>query len=343
VCAKCADNDVAEAKGLPERAAVARALAGSSPLLVTTHARPDGDALGSMLALHLAAAGAGKESTMLLTDAVPARYAFLFERHRPVPAGRFAELADRAQRVVVLDTCAAAQLGPIAEPLRVRREKVVVIDHHATADDIAAVVWRDESAAAAGVMLLELLEHLSWPVEAEAAEALMTAIGTDTGWLRYPNTDARALAAMGKLARAGARPNALYARIYQGDRPQRVRLLAAALSSLQLHADGRLAVMTLSREDFARTGARPDETENIVSEPMRIAAVEVSGILIAQADGHTRVSLRSRGSVDVAAIARGFGGGGHAQAAGYRDDGQVPAAAERLLAACTEALRAAGR
>ncbi|KPK86624.1 MAG: hypothetical protein AMJ81_00810 [Phycisphaerae bacterium SM23_33] len=338
MCANCAGKSGAARQGSSDRAAVAEALSRCSRLLVTTHARPDGDGLGSMLALHLAAAGAGKDSTMLVPDAIPLRYAFLFEPQQPAPAERFVELADRADLVVVVDTCAAAQLEPIAQHVQPRRDKLVVIDHHITADDVAATVWRDESAAAVGVMLAELLEEMSWPIGPAAAEALMTAVCTDTGWLHYPNTDARALAAVGKLIQAGARPDVLYARIYQGDRPQRFRLLAAAMSSLELHADGRLAVITLTGEDFARTGARPDETEDIVNEPMRIGTVEVCGLLVAQADGVTRVSLRSRRQVDVAAIAGRFGGGGHARAAGYRDKDAIPGAARRLIAACTQAL-----
>lgn len=341
MCANCADERGPGGGGPRGRQAVAEALRESSRLLVTTHARPDGDALGSMLALKLAAAAVGKDAGMLLPGAVPGRYAFLFERDRPAGAGQIAELADWADRVVVVDTCAAGQLEPIIQALLLRRQKVVAIDHHATADDIAAVVWRDESAAAAGVMVVELLEDLGWPVAPAAAEALMTAICTDTGWLRYANTDARALAAVGRLIDAGVRPDELYARIYQNDRPQRVRLLAAALRSLEFHCGGRLAVMTLTGDDFARAGARADETEDIVNEPMRIGGVEISAILTAQTDGRTRVSLRSRGHVNVAAVAERLGGGGHVRAAGYRDGGGVAIAARRLIAACTEALTAA--
>ena len=336
MCANCADDS---ARG---RAAVAEALRGARRLLVVTHARPDGDGLGSMLALCLAGAEAGRECDFLSLDPVPRRYEFLFEARPPAPAARFAGLAAAADRVVVVDTCALAQLEPIAEALRACREKVVVIDHHATADDIAPVVWRDESAAAAGVMVIELLDELGWPLTAPTAEALMTALCTDTGWLRYANTDSRVLAAAARLVDAGARPAKLFASIYQRDRPERLKLLAAALGSLELHADGRLAAMTLTRGDFDRTGASEDETEDFVNEPMRIPSVEVSLLCTAQADGQVRVSLRSRQVVDVAAVARGFGGGGHPRAAGLRASGGLADVAADVIAACIEALRAGG-
>ena len=165
----------------------------------------------------------------------------------------------------------------------------------------------------------------------------MAAICSDTGWLWFSNTDSRALRAVGHWIDLGARPDELYRELYECDRPQRLALMARALSSLQLHGDGRLAIMSLTREDFAATGAELDETENIINEAMRIASVEVAALLVEGAE-KIRASLRSKSTVDVAAVAQTFGGGGHARAAGFRSSepmvvlaGKIAQAVEKRL------------
>jgi phosphoesterase RecJ-like protein len=316
---------------------IMRRISAAARLLVVTHARPDGDALGSLAALCGAARAAGKQTATLVPGDVPERYDFLLADCRPAPAGRFAELANWADAVVIVDTCAFAQLDGLDDQLAAAREKIVVIDHHATTDDIGAVRWLDASAAAAGVMVGELLDALGWPVDIRTAEALLTAMTTDTGWFHYSNTDGRCLRAAARLFDAGVEGDKLYRRLFQADRPERMMLLSRALASLELPAAGSIATMKLHLADFAETGARQDETENIVNEPMRMGCVEVSMLLVQTPDDGgrcVRVSLRSRGGVDVAAIARRFGGGGHVQAAGLRADEDIDTLAANLVAAC---------
>ena len=316
---------------------IMRRISAAARLLVVTHARPDGDALGSLAALCGAARAAGKQTATLVPGDVPARYDFLLAGDRPAPAERFAELADWADAVVIVDTCALAQLDGLDGALAAAREKIVVIDHHATTDDIGAVRWLDTSAAATGVMVGELLDALGWPVDHRTAEALLTAMTTDTGWFHYSNTDGRCLRAAARLFDAGVEGDKLYRRLFQADRPERMMLLSRALASLELPAGGPIATMKLRLGDFAETGARQDETENIVNEPMRMGCVEVSMLLVQTPDDGgrcIRVSLRSRGGVDVAAIARRFGGGGHVQAAGLRADEDIDTLAGKLVTAC---------
>ena len=321
---------------------MAAALSAARKLVVTTHVRMDADGLGCAVALCRAARAAGIECRLVLLGPVPGRIAYLLGDQKPAEANQFAALAADADRIVVLDTCTFAQLEPIAGPLRQLREKVIVIDHHATADDVGAVVWGDRSASSAGVMVAELLAELGWAIDPPTAEALAAAVLSDTGWLRYSNTDERSLRILADLSAAGADLHGMYASMYQSDRPARLALLAAALSSLELRQCDRLAVMTLRRADFAASGAAEDETENFVNEPMRIATVQVSAILVEQADGGVRVSLRSRGSADVAELAKRFGGGGHSQAAGFSLGGDADSARRTVIAACSEALGSAG-
>ena len=335
------------------RQQVTSRLGSARRLLVVAHARPDGDALGSMAALAAAARASGREARMLLAGegGVPHRYGFLFPAESPAGAADFAALADAADLIVVVDTCAFAQLDGLEPALRARREKVVVVDHHATADDVGADRWIDTSAAAAGVMVGELIPALGWPLPAQAAEALLAAITSDTGWLRFSNTDGRALRAAAALVDSGVGVDSLYGRLFEADRPERIRLIARALASLEMHCADRVATMRLRLLDFDETGARPDETENLVNEAMRMGRVEVGILLSEAAEGQgdrpagppiVRVSLRSRGQVDVAAVARLFGGGGHTRAAGLRSALGMETLRHRLVAACAEALQDGG-
>ena len=320
---------------------IVRRISAAERLLVVTHARPDGDALGSLAGICGAASSAGKQTAALVPGDVPARYDFLLAGCRPAPAERFAELAAWADAVVIVDTCALAQLDGLDDQLAAAREKIAVIDHHATADDIGSVRWLDTSAAAAGIMVGELLDALGWPVDIKVAEALLTAITTDTGWFRFANTDGRCLRAAARLLDAGVEGDKLYRRLFQADRPERMKLLSRALASLALPAGGRIATMKLRLGDFAATGASQDETENVVNEPLRMGRIEVSMLLTQTPDDGgrcVRVSLRSRGGVDVAAVARRFGGGGHVQAAGLRTNEDIDALAEKLVKACEEAM-----
>ncbi len=314
------------------RAQIIQRLRDSRTILAITHARPDGDGLGCLSALRAALQTAGKTVHLLMPDTMPQRYAFLFDAGAPAGAAELPALAGRSDLIVIADTCAFNQLDSLEATLRASRDKIVVIDHHLTADDISSTCWIDSSAAAAGILVAELLEEMGLlAASPAAAHALATAITSDTGWLRYSNTDARCLGVMQRLLALGVRMDKLYAQLYQGDRPQRVRLLAKALSSLELHHGDSLAVMELRKEDFAASGASADETENFVNEALRIGCVESALLLVEQGD-LVRVSLRSREHVDVAAIAKKFGGGGHARAAGLRSSLPLAEIKQQLIA-----------
>ncbi len=331
-----------------EFAEILNRLRAAKRLLCVTHCRPDGDTLGSAAALAQSARLAGKQASVVVPDRVPARYEFLFAQPA-AGAADFERLADAADAVVVLDTSAAAQLEGVVAGLRTRREKVIVVDHHATTEDLGAVQWVDVSAAAAGVLAGEIIEALGWPIDASAAEALAVAITSDTGWLRFANTDARCLHAVARLLEdgpsgPGVRMDKLYMRLFQSDRPQRLRLATRMLQSLELHCGDRLATMMIRKADFDATGALPEETENLVNEALRMACVETAILLVENgqaSDGAgpiVRVSLRSRDEVDVAAIAARFGGGGHARAAGIRATIDIDQFKEQLVRACAEVL-----
>lgn len=331
-------------------AKIVRRISDSKSILWLTHVNPDGDGLGAGVALSVAGAAAGKKITPFIVEKVPWRYKFLFGEGFPVISrvADFPSSAAAADLVVVIDTCSRSQLGELAGPVEAVKDRVVVIDHHATHDKIGSLRWVDPDAAATGVMMAELLCELNWPLKAPA-QALATAILSDTGWLRFANTDARCMRVMEKLLEAGGQLDEIYRRIYHSDRIERLKLLARAIDRLELRCNGRLAVMSLYDSDFQETGARRDETENLINEALRLKSVEVALMLIENTSENNtknsnsylvRVSLRSRNLVDVSQIAAEFGGGGHTRAAGLKSSENIDTLKERVVAAVAKKLQA---
>lgn len=154
------------------RAQIAERIKASQKILLLTHGRPDGDGLGSMLALAIQAREAGKDVTMLLWDRIPAKHEWFFKGWKIAKSKDFDRIADASDLIVVLDTCAEVQLDGVAGGVKKRREKVVVIDHHATTDDIASLMWIDHTAAATGVLVEELLEEIGWGLCEKTGEGI---------------------------------------------------------------------------------------------------------------------------------------------------------------------------
>lgn len=302
------------------------------PMLVS-HRRPDGDAIGALAAASLAARRLGAEPVAVLFEPFPARYALLEPLARwHVWRGADDPLHDQADALVILDTCALGQLEPIAEWLTRPAgddagpacPPTLVIDHHVTRDAIGVrpgdLRVIDERAGACCLILAEwaAAQGATLPISRELATALLVGVATDCGWFRFSNTDARMLRAAAALVDAGADVNCIFDHVYQQDPPARLRLAGRMLAGLELRAAGRLVVLRLRRADFAACEADESMTEDLVNEAGRIAGTEATVLFTEQSDGVVRVNLRSKRAVDVAAIARRFGGGGHVRAAGAR-------------------------
>jgi bifunctional oligoribonuclease and PAP phosphatase NrnA len=327
-----------------QRQAAAARLAAATSIIIATHDRPDGDAIGSVMALALAARAAGKSVQVVLDEPVPRRYAFLTVGEKLLPSAAFGGAVASCDCAVILDTSTVEQLRALAKDIPAARDKLVVIDHHQTWQDIAAIRWSDPSRAAAGVMVLELLDELGWPLLQPVARAIFTAVCADTGWMQYANTDARALAAAGRCLEAGVAVDELYRTLFQNDRPQRLALLGRMLAGMTLHAAHRVALMTITRDDFAQTGAAYDETENLINEALRIGSVAVAVLLVEQ-QGEIRGSMRSKRPadsdapvVDVAKVAQSLGGGGHERASGFRMAAPLEQVTQSVLAAVQKEL-----
>lgn len=310
------------------------------PILIS-HRRPDGDAIGSLIGMALALRRLDLDPQPVLYDPLPARYAFFKPELRWFHWEDSREILEKeCDAVVMLDTCALNQVEPIAEFLA-RAPRTLVIDHHATRDPIGMrdddMRYFDETASATALIVAEWARHTGVPLTGTIAAALFTGIATDTGWFRFPNTDMRTMRMAADLVAAGVDVNDLYQKIYEQEPLAKLRLVAHLLTTMDLHADGRLAVMYVRKADFQRTGADPSMTEDLVNESGRLAGTEAT-LLFTEDDDLIRVNLRSKGRLDVSELARRFGGGGHQRAAGVRIPGKWDVVVPRFIAETIEAL-----
>ncbi len=308
------------------------------PLLVT-HAKPDGDALGSLVAMRAFLREMNAEPMAALFDPIPQRYA-IFERFDRLPvlgSDLSQEQLVDCDSIVILDTCTYSQLGPIADWLQASGLPKLAVDHHISRDDLATLYVVDETAAATCQILTEWAQVAGWSIDADVADALFVGLAMDTGWFRHSNVNAQCLACSTTLVERGAKPHLLYEELFHRESEARLRLAGAALQSMEFSVAGQMAVMCLTPEVMTSAGATPADTEDIVNEPLRIATVVVSVLLVEQEDGVIRASFRSKApsrdrsiDVDVAAVAGLFGGGGHRRAAGARISGLLQSAKQEI-------------
>ena len=303
-------------------------LSRSKRVLVTTHVRPDGDALGTAAAMVLGMRKVGVDSEVLLLSHLPRKYSFVFHENQVAhtdveagwPDGGFP--FDRFDALLVVDTGTWGQLPGLQERIAGWDVPKLVVDHHLTQQDWADVKLVVTDAAAAGEIAADLLD--AWPVviDAAIASALFLAIASDTGWFQYSNTRPQTLRLAARLMEAGVSTDRMYQALYQNERAERVALHTRGQQSLELLENGRLAVIRLRKRDFEETNASVLDTESLINVPLQIRTVEVSMLIVEPKDfGPVRVSLRSKGAVDVARFAESFGGGGHARASGLKLEG----------------------
>jgi phosphoesterase RecJ-like protein len=308
--------------------------------LLTTHIDPDPDGLGCEMALleHLEAQG--KQVTVLNPEATPARFAFLDPDRRLCAYQPGAPLPE-VDLIVIVDTDTWAQLGPLAEVIRRRTARALVIDHHATHEQIADLVLEDREAPCTGHLVAHLLDILGASLSRPSARALFAALVFDTGWLRYDNARQAAFDLAARLVRAGAVAHEVYLALEERQPARVVRLAGLALAGLEIACHGALGVLTVTREMFALTDTSPSDITNLVNQCYSVAGVHSAVLFVEQPDGGVRVSLRSRGVVDVSAAAAEHGGGGHARAAGIRLSEPLAVVKPRLLAHLARRIAAA--
>jgi len=305
--------------------------------MVTGHLQPDGDAIGSMLALGEVLRSLGKHVVLYNPDPLPERYLFLPGTEavvRELPKGA------RFDATIVVDCGDEKLLGP-TWPGRDVTGTVVVLDHHRSHKEFGDVVLRTD-ACAVGEMVFRLAEDLGVPLTSAAAQAIYASMCTDTGGFRYASTTPDALRIAATLLERGAQPWKVSWYLFESWPLVRLQLLTDVLATLEVRDGGRVAMLQVSRALLARRGATSDMIEGFINYARMIDGVEVSGLVWEGDNGTIRTSLRSRGRVPVDAVAARFGGGGHLAAAGCTFEGiGLAAAKERIAEALIQAVAAA--
>jgi len=293
---------------------IVKTIQNANTILVATHVFPDGDALGSQLGLSDILEGMGKTVIRYSEEPVSHLYQFLpgcekLTSHLPNLA--------TVDCMIVLDCGDCFRLGKAVEAMLTVRP-TIVIDHHAGHREFGDLRWVQSGRASTGDMVYELVKTLGAEVSRDAAYCLYAAIVSDTGSFKYSSTTAETFAVAGELVAKGVNPEHVAGKLFDNFTESRLHLLQAVLSTLELHAEGRLAIITATQAMFKATGARQEDTESFINYPRSLASVKVAVFLKEKADAIS-VSMRSKGTrYDVAQIARRLSGGGHRNAAGCK-------------------------
>ncbi len=311
--------------------AVLSAIQRGEHFLVAAHARPDGDAIGSILACGMMLQQLGKQVDMVSRDRIPLIY-------RDLPCVDLIRVTDTVEggydTVILLECDSIERTGLHGLAGR----SIINIDHHYSGKLFADVNWIQNDACAVAAMVYELAMLADVRITPEIATCLYVAVLTDTGSFCYAGTDARSFDIAASLVRLGANPVVTAYGVYFSNPASKMRILGAALSNL--YREGRLAWMWITQADMHRTAAAEEDCEGLVNYAIGIAGVDVAVFLRELTNGRIRLSLRSKGEINVARIAEYFGGGGHSHASGCTVDGPLPIAVDCILGHLRECLQA---
>ncbi|MBV8968026.1 MAG: bifunctional oligoribonuclease/PAP phosphatase NrnA [Verrucomicrobia bacterium] len=310
-------------------AAFARLVGGADRILVLSHMRPDGDAIGSQLALALALRKLGKTITAWNEDGLPDSFAFLPDSDlitRP-PQGEKRTF----DLVVVADTASKSRVGVCLDAID-SAAPWVNIDHHASNPGYGDLNLVDAAAPATGQVVFEILQSLRWPLDESIADALFLAISTDTGSFRYRNTSDRTFEVTAELVRAGVDVGSISQKIYESYPKRRVLLLGELLQTAEFDLNDQIASFSLTLATRDRLGIVPTDTDGLIDVVRSVETVIVAIFFEELPGDRVRISVRSKDPrVDVNKICAEFGGGGHQQAAGARIRGKMPEVRIRVI------------
>ncbi len=309
--------------------------------LLTSHIRPDCDALGSELGMAQVLEALGKDVRIVNGQPTPPNLAFIDPTNRIRTIHRETKLdeLDDVEVLMILDTSAWAQLGPMGEVIRETKAKKIVVDHHVSEDDLGAEPFKNTTAEATGRLVVEAAEQLGVELTAEMATPIYAAIATDTGWYRFNSTTSYTYQVAAKLVDAGANPSWIFRELYERNTLGRLKLRGEVLARIELDLAGRLAHTFILKDDFERLGALPSDTEDLVNMALEIDGTEVAVIMVEQLGGGFKLSFRSRSDVDCSKVAANFGGGGHKAAAGAFIKGSFDVIQPQVLDVVRDAMR----
>ncbi len=286
--------------------------------VLTSHIRPDCDALGSELGMAGVLEALGKHVRIVNGQVSPPNLDFIDPARRIKAIGvdiQPAELHD-ADVLMILDTSAWAQLGPMGDAIRAMPAKRIVLDHHMSSDELGAELFKNTKAEATGRLVIEAAEQLGVALTPEMAMPLFAALATDTGWFRFSSVTAETYRYAAKLVAAGAQVTSIYNVLYEQDTLARLKLIGRILDRTTAELDGRLIHTHVFQQDFKDLGALPSDTEDIINLTLNVAGTQVAVIFVELGSGGFKISFRSRSQVDCSQLAGLFAGGGHKAAAG---------------------------
>ncbi len=299
---------------------IIRHLKNSTHVLVASHAKPDGDAIGSLIAMGLSLDALNKKTTLYNESPIPAVYRFLPSVNRIV---RHINSAGY-DIAVMLDCADLERIGKAVSAVR-QIPVIINIDHHITNTRFGHFQLIDTSACATAEIIYRLIKQMDVPIDKAIATSIYTGILTDTGSLRFSNTNRAAFAICQEMVELGVDPYSIAKHVYGTYSLGRIKLLNLALDSIEISSNGKLSIMTLTQDMFDETNTQPEDVDGLINYAKRIEDVKVAALIQEHQNGKGKskdfnkfhVSLRSDGSVDVATIASSFGGGGHSSAAGF--------------------------
>lgn len=302
---------------------IAKCLQQRNRFAITSHARPDGDAIGSELGLALALREAGKEVAIVNADPHPSNYSKL-------PGTETIQIATRLEghfdAVVVLECSNLGRTGL----QNLEQYFVVNIDHHPKNEGYGDLRWFDAEAAAVGEMVYHLLERAEIPVSPQVATNLYVSLVSDTGSFKFSNTTARTFSIASSLVEAGADPGRIAELVYMNQPESRLRLLSRLLESLEFHPSRKISWMKMDRRMLDQAGASARDTEGLVNYALGIEGVLMCALFREEEDCF-RASLRSKGELDIGSVAESLGGGGHRNAAGVTLTGNYSEVRDRVI------------
>jgi phosphoesterase RecJ-like protein len=308
------------------------AISGGEKFLITAHVRLDGDALGSELALYGLLADLGKEAVIVNQDATPGHYRFLPGAEHIVHNLEHPEQYDVG---FVLDCSELERVGKIAADVS-KIKTLINIDHHVSNGGFCKLQLLDPKASSTGELLHRLMREMQVPMTKDICTNLYAAILTDTGGFRYSSTRQETLRAAGDLVEGGADPQWISENIYESDPPAKLQLLSRVLETLILDMETRTASLVVTWKHLQDTGATMEQTDGFIDIPRTVKGIDIAMLYTQMGEKQFKLSLRSKGKVNVEKIARKFGGGGHINAAACRIDGDIEAIQARVLEALKE-------
>ena len=307
--------------------------------VISTHMNPDGDGLGSEVALASLLKWLSKEATIVNTSETPKNYKFVDPEgeicYYPSQAAK--EAISRCQVLILLDCGSLKRLGELGAHFKKSHIYRACIDHHLTVDDDFDLAIVRQEAAATAMLIFDLIREMKGGVSEKEARALYTGIMRETGSFRFANTDPEVHRVAARLLELDLDPQKIYEEVYEKSSAARLRLIGHLLTELELAQGGRLAWITASRGLLDRLQVTEAEMDGFTDFPRSLASAEVVFFFIEQ-EGRVRVSFRSKGSVDVNKLANSFGGGGHKNAAGAIVAGGLDEVRERVIEAAKRVL-----